>query len=104
MSTPYGPGPGYYPQRDHPSAITSLILGILGLVICPLTAPFAWSIGGKAVKEIDQSAYGGSPLGGRGQAQAGRILGIIGTVYLILLVLFFAIIAIVAIGVGTSSS
>ena len=83
---PYGQGAmppaggyGAPPAQNHPRAMTSLILGILGIVCCSICAPFAWSIGKKAVNEIDAS---GGRFGGRGQAQAGYILGIIGTVLL----------------------
>ena len=84
--------------------MTALILGIVGLVCCSIAAPFAWSIGGKAVKEIDAS---GGRLGGRGQAQAGKILGIIGTVLLVLGVLFFIVAAVtggLSFEAGTSTS
>ncbi len=80
---PYYPG-GYPPMPvrvpDHPQAVTALVLGILGLVLCGgLTSPFAWWLGRKAMREIDAS---GGAMGGRGQAQAGFILGIIGTALL----------------------
>lgn len=68
-------------SQDHPRAMLSLILGILGVVCCSLTAPFAWVFGKRAVAEIDAS---GGRLGGRGVAQAGYILGIIGTVLMII--------------------
>jgi hypothetical protein len=85
------PPPGGYAQpENHPRATTALVLGILGLVCCSILAPFAWSIGKKAVNEIDAS---GGRYGGRGQAQAGYILGIIGTVLLILGVLFMVLAA-----------
>ncbi len=64
-----------------------MVLGIIGLVggfltgIGFLAAPFAWAIGGRAVREIDASPESYS---GRDQAKAGQILGIIGTVMLIL--------------------
>ena len=44
-------------------------------------APFAWWIGAKAVKEIDADP---ARYGGRGEAMAGKVMGIIGTVLLIL--------------------
>ncbi|MDX6326855.1 MAG: hypothetical protein QOK15_3209 [Nocardioidaceae bacterium] len=85
----YGQAPppmgGYAPPQNHPRAVTALVLGILGVVCCSILAPFAWAIGKKAVNEIDAS---GGRYGGRGQAQAGYILGIIGTVLLILGLLF----------------
>jgi uncharacterized membrane protein YjgN (DUF898 family) len=80
---PYGyygqPPMGYAP--DHPKATTALVLGILGLVVCGLIAPFAWRIGKRTLDEIDGSH---GQLGGRGTAQAGYVLGIIGTVVLLL--------------------
>jgi len=80
-----------------------MVLGILGLVICSIWAPFAWSIGGKAVKEIDAS---GGAYGGRGQAQAGYIMGIIGTVILGLSVVGGVIwlIFVVILGVASTTS
>ena len=78
--SPYGQSPmGYAP--DHPKATTALVLGILGLVVCGVIAPFAWRIGRRTLDEIDGSH---GQLGGRGTAQAGYVLGIIGTVVLLL--------------------
>lgn len=77
---PYGQPPmGYAP--DHPKATTALVLGILGLVVCGVIAPFAWRIDRRTLDEIDGSH---GQLGGRGTAQAGYVLGIIGTVVLLL--------------------
>ncbi len=96
------PGYGYAPiAPKHPQATTALVLGIIGLVgtfICLLPillAPIAWVIGGKAVKEIDASPQ---TFSGRDQAQAGRIMGIIGTVLLVLGLLAIALL----IGLGMS--
>ena len=55
------------------------MLGIIGVVVCQLCAPFAWAMGRKAERLVDAS---GGTLGGRGEATAGKILGIIGTVFL----------------------
>ncbi|HET6626974.1 MAG TPA: hypothetical protein VFG63_11355 [Nocardioidaceae bacterium] len=93
--TPYGQG-GYAPQApmqyapDHPKATTVLVLGILGLVVCGVIAPFAWSMGKKTLDEIDASQ---GTLGGRGAANAGYILGIVGTILLGLAVLMFVLFA-----------
>jgi hypothetical protein len=102
---PYYPaqGPVQY-APDHPKATTSLVLGILGVVLCQVIAPFAWSMGRKTLNEIDASQ---GRVGGRGAAQAGYILGIVGTVLLALSVLFIVIyvvfmIAVVGGGVATS--
>lgn len=76
------PGQYSYPQvpMEPPASsksTTALVLGITGLVICPgiLSIP-AWIVGRQAVQEIDASQ---GRIGGRSQAQAGYILGIIGT-------------------------
>ncbi|HET7387859.1 MAG TPA: DUF4190 domain-containing protein [Nocardioidaceae bacterium] len=84
---PYGyPPPGYY-RPDHPKATTALVVGIVGLVVCGgIISPWAWIEGRRAVREIDAS---GGAYGGRGVAQAGYILGIIGTILLAVYVLAF---------------
>ena len=89
---------------DHPQATTALVLGIVGIVVCAgLLSPVAWWIGKKAVDEIDASQ---GRLGGRGAAQAGFILGIIGTCILALYVLFFGgVLLLVVLGaVGTATT
>jgi hypothetical protein len=61
-------------------------------------------MGKRAVREIDASH---GRLGGRSQAQAGYILGIVGSVLLILAVAFFVIyllIVLIAVGVSTTNS
>jgi len=58
-----------------------LVLGILGIVCCGLCAPFAWFIGSAELKQIKA---GLSSQAGKGFAQAGMIMGIIGTILLIL--------------------
>ncbi|WP_216822959.1 DUF4190 domain-containing protein [Aeromicrobium sp. A1-2] len=70
------PPPYYGVPPKHPQSTTALILGILGLVVCGVIAPFAWVTGSRAVREIDASQGG---YGGRSEANAGKILGIIGT-------------------------
>lgn len=93
----YPPPPGYYPQRPkHPQAVTAMVLGIVGIsgfMFCLtfFAAPFAWWLGSKSVREIDAS---GGAYDGRGEASAGKIMGIIGTILLIL-VLAVAILLIV---------
>lgn len=101
----YGQG---YPQPfpsvpNHPSANTALVLGIVALgggFVCGLpilAGPFAWFMGAKVKREIDADP---SRYGGRGEANAGMILGIVATVLLALAVL--AIVAVIAIAAGTS--
>ena len=81
------PPPAYpAPPRDHPQTTTILILGVCGLVLCQVLGPFAWSMGSKALREIDAS---GGQLGGRDMVNVGRILGIVSTAILLVAVLFF---------------
>ena len=80
------PGYGYGPPQDHPKAQTAMILGILGIVCCGFLSIPAFIIGNNAVKEID--AANGS-LGGRSMANAGKIMGIVGMVFLGLGLIYF---------------
>lgn len=95
MSYPNAPAPGYSPTppASHPRAILALILGIVGVVVCPIAGPFAFVISNNAMKEIDAS---GGTIGGRGMVQAGKILGIIGTVLLALYVIGGIVVVIVS--------
>jgi len=68
---------GSYPEQSQ--ATTILVLGILSIVICGILAPFAWSMGNKELAAIDA---GRRTPENRGTANAGRILGIVGTVLL----------------------
>ena len=92
---PYQP-----PPPDHPQTTTILILGICGLVICQVLGPFAWSMGNKALREIDAS---NGQVGGRDTVKVGRILGIIGTIILGLSVLVLVFLFVIA-GIGIYSA
>ncbi|MGW4802239.1 DUF4190 domain-containing protein [Nonomuraea sp. NPDC004297] len=82
-------GAGYYPPpQSHPNGTTILVLGILSLVVCTFIGPFAWSMGNRALREIDES---GRHYDNRSQVQAGRVCGIIGSVMLILTLGFIAL-------------
>jgi hypothetical protein len=78
-----------------------MVLGILGLALCGLLAPFAWVIGGKTVKEID--AHPGA-YSGRGEANAGKIMGIVGTCLIILSVVVLVPLFVIGIVAGSSDS
>ncbi|GAA4739219.1 hypothetical protein GCM10023350_24530 [Nocardioides endophyticus] len=108
---PYGYGQPYQPPApNHPSAMTALVLGIIGLAgiltcggVTLVLSPFAWAIGSKAVKEIDAAPPG--TYSGRDQANAGRITGIIGTVLLVLgIIAVIAVIGLVVAFDGSSST
>lgn len=91
---PYGGNPYGAPAPDHPQATTILILGILSLMVCPVTGPFAWVMGGRAKREIDAAPH---RYGGRGQVVAGYVTGIVGTLLMLGIVLVFVVAVLAAI-------
>ncbi len=68
-----------YPEPSK--ATTILVLAVLGLALCGILSPFAWSMGRKELKAVDAGRRDPSS---RGIANVGRILGIIGTLLLLL--------------------
>ena len=105
---PSSPGAGYASQPMPPTAYpeasqatASLVLGILSLVVCGILGPFAWHMGNAEIQGIDTGRRDPS---NRGNAQAGRVLGIISTVMLALVVLFFifALGSLAVVGAGSS--
>ena len=83
-----------YPEDSK--AKVALGLGILGLVICQILGPIAWVMGNNEVNAIDA---GKRNPANRSTAQAGKILGIIGTVFLIIgvaVLFFFLVIGLIA--------
>ena len=75
------PPPGAPPaQAKSNRPVTSLVLGIIGIVCCAICGPIAWYIG---KQELDAIAAGQAPAEGQGMAKAGMILGIVGTVLLV---------------------
>ncbi len=111
MTHPGPPFPGYAaPLPNHPQATTSMVLGIVGLasiVVCGglllVLSPFAWSMGSRVLREIDAEPQ---RWGGRDQANAGRIMGIVGTVLLVLAVLAIVLVIglFVVVGVSTTTT
>lgn len=87
------PSPWQYPvQPKEPQATTAMVLGIVavaGGMMCYLpifVSPAALVIGRKSLNAIKQQPH----LGGRGEAMAGFVLGIIGTCLLGLILLVIA--------------
>ena len=74
------------------------MLGILGVVFCQLTGPFAWVMGNNALAEIDANPMA---YANRSTVQAGRICGIIATC---LLMLWVVVIVVVVVAAAASSS
>jgi hypothetical protein len=117
---PYGPGgpgypgqqtyrgyPGYPPEQTDGLALAAMIVGIASLVlVCAygvglLGSPVAMVMGRVAMKRIDRS---GGRLAGRGMAQTGFILGIIGTVLLVLTVIAVVVVIVIAVNGGFDNS
>ena len=76
MSHGYPPPANPQPQQpqQHGSAVTALVLGILGLVLCGLLGIPAYVVGRRAEAEILAS---GGVLTGEGMARAGWICGLV---------------------------
>lgn len=95
-----------YATPDHPKATTALVLGLVGIIggltcYLPLAlGPWAWSIGRRAVREIDAEPQ---RFGGRGQAMAGYVLGVISTVLLVLGILAALVFLVLAIALAGTS-
>ncbi len=97
--TPYGPPGGFQPSYQQAPAnpfdsraTTILVLAILGLLLCPLLGPVAWYMGNALRNEANAAGY---PEPGVGKA--GRIIGIVGTVYIGLILAFIAFIVVAAV-------
>ena len=80
MTVPQSP----YPEQSQ--ATTILVLGILSIVCCGLLGIAAWIMGNNELKAIDE---GRRPPENRGNANAGRICGIVGVALNALGLIFF---------------
>ena len=99
----YGTGPAGVPvwAPEHPQASTVLILGILGISVCQVCAPFAWVVGSRVRKEIDANP---AQYGGRSQVQIGYVLGIVGSALLGFGILFGLAYIVLILGLVASSA
>ena len=80
---------------NAPGSVAALVLGIVGLpFLCPVCGPFAYYYGQKAEQTADGA---GGTLGGRGMATAGKILGIVDSVFLVLWILYIIVVVILAV-------
>ena len=95
------PGPpAVYPEESK--AVISLVLSILGLVVCGVLSPVAWYYGHQETEAIDAGRRDPSK---RDMATAGKVIGIIGTAilaFIVLGVLLVVGIAIVSVSQGSS--
>jgi hypothetical protein len=96
LTHPAAPGP---PKADGGAAWSVVIgaIGIITVVLSPVLGPIALVQGLEAKKRI---AAGGG-IGGAGLAQAGFVLGIIGTVLGSLLILTFGVCVVILMGLRT---
>ena len=92
------PGPAaVYPEESK--AVASLVLSILGLVACGLLSPVAWYFGHQEVKAIDEGRRDPTR---RDFATAGKIIGIIGTLFVVAAIIFVG--AFVIIGLSAAAT
>lgn len=88
---------GFDAAIDHPNAMPSLVMGIIGLTFFSPLAPFAWYMAAKGQREarLDPGRWrtGGTIV-------AGKVLGIIGTVILALAAFFLLFIFIAVLMFG----
>ena len=104
--SPYGGSPygAPYPAATDSGATTSMIIGIIALaslvVFCGIglpAAPFAMVMGLRAKRRIRASR---GQLGGEGQATAGFVTGLVGTILLVLALLFVVLLVAVVLSGG----
>jgi hypothetical protein len=99
---PYPGGSGHwglYPEGSQ--AVLAFVLGIIGLVVFQPLAPFAWVIANREIRGVDAGRRNPS---NRGLAVAGKVMGIIGTIFLILGIIFFAAVILSIVRASTSST
>jgi hypothetical protein len=99
---PYGAGPGWgaapSTTREHPDGTTVLVLGILGIVVCGLIAPFAWAKGNRVRDEMAAQPH--VQWTNQGSVNAGRICGIIGTVIIAVWAAIVLVVLVVLVAAG----
>ena len=93
-ASPYG-----YPTEQHAQGTTALVLGILGVTVCPPAGVVGFVISSKARKEV-QAAPG--RYSNSGMVTAGWVLGIIAIVATAFWVLYLVVVIIAVIASGVS--
>jgi len=88
-SSPYG-----YPQEQHPKGTAALVMGILGLVICPFVGVAGFVVSSRARREVNAAP---NRYSNAGMITAGWVLGIISIVYAVLLSLYLVVVIIAVI-------
>jgi hypothetical protein len=101
VSNPYQPGPygGGFAQ-PHPQGTTVLVLGIVGLVVCPIVSIVGWVQGNRALHEIDANPQA---YNNRQNVVIGRILSMVGVGLWALGIIFYVLLFVVLGVLGSSS-
>lgn len=92
----FGPPAAHYPESSN--ALAALICSLGGFVLCGVLFPVGWWLGSN---ELGGIKTGRRDPTNKGLAQAGRIIGMIGTVLMILGLVF--IVVLIAIGVAAET-
>lgn len=88
---PYGQPYGLT-SPEHPQGTLVLVLGILGVFVAGICAPFAWYIGSKALR---QGRTLGVVYANQQSIVIGRILGIVMTILALVGIVFLLVFAII---------
>ena len=86
-------------QSNQGRGVLILVLGILGIVLCPILGPVAWIMGSSDLKRI---GAGEIAMEAKGLTQAGMICGIVGTV-LVCLAIVVWILMLLFVGVAANA-
>ena len=89
-------GQQYGAMAPSVNGTTILVLAIIGMACFHILGPIAWIMANNALKTLDQYPYADQSQ--RGTVVAGRVIGIIGTVFLALGIIYF--IFVLAVGIG----
>lgn len=98
---PPGMGPpGVYVYPEESQAVLSLVLSIVGLVVCGgILCPVGWYLANKDIAAIDAGRRDPSK---RDIATAGKVIGIVGTLLVVLAIV--AVIGFVVLAIGLSAT
>jgi hypothetical protein len=77
-------------EADDSRAVFSLVLGLLGLMMCQLFGPLAWYLGAAVRREDREEGRPPNTL-----ATVGMVLGIVDTVLFVVQLLFFAVFCVI---------
>ncbi len=78
-----------------------LVLGILGIVVCPICGIAAWIMGNGDLAEMEA---GSMDPEGLGTTKAGKICGMIATILMIVMIVIYALIFVLAAGAAVAGA